>query len=49
MVAAARVFPEGRLIEIVPGQERFNFYFLLHGIVQHNAYHAGQIALLQRL
>ena len=49
LVAATRVFPEERLAEIVPGQERFNFYFLLHGVVQHNVYHAGQIALLKRL
>lgn len=31
----------------VPGQS-YNFYILLHGLVQHNLYHAGQIALLKR-
>jgi hypothetical protein len=24
------------------------YYILLHGLVQHNAYHAGQIMLLRR-
>ena len=42
------MFPEARLDELVAGQ-RFNFYFLLHGIVQHNVYHAGQIVLLKRI
>jgi uncharacterized damage-inducible protein DinB len=31
-----------------PGKE-YNNYFLLHGLVQHNLYHAGQIALLKKL
>ena len=26
----------------------FHFYFLLHGVAQHNLYHAGQIAILKR-
>jgi uncharacterized damage-inducible protein DinB len=32
----------------VAGRE-FSKYFLLHGVVQHNLYHAGQIALLSKL
>jgi len=24
-------------------------YFLLHGVIQHDLYHAGQIALLKKL
>ena len=31
----------------VPG-EKHNVYFMLHGIIQHNLYHAGQIALLKK-
>ena len=31
----------------VPGQA-YDVYFLLHGVVQHTLYHAGQIALLKR-
>ena len=40
-------FPDVRLAEKVPGR-KYDFYFLFHGIVQHNLYHAGQIALLKK-
>ena len=36
------------LSRIVVGKE-YNVYFLLHGIAQHNLYHAGQIALIKSL
>lgn len=36
-----------RLSAIIPGQ-RYSVYFMLHGVVQHNLYHAGQIALLKK-
>src|SRR6185437_4110087 len=36
-----------RLGDIVPGRD-YTVYFLLHGIAQHNIYHAGQIALLKK-
>lgn len=36
-----------RLGETVPGRE-YSFYNLLHGIVQHSLYHAGQVALLKK-
>lgn len=39
-------FPEGRLNEAEPGSGD-SFYTLLHGMVQHHLYHAGQIALLR--
>jgi uncharacterized damage-inducible protein DinB len=44
MVAA---LPEARLRERVPGK-KYNFYFMLHGVAQHELYHAGQIALLKK-
>lgn len=44
---ALDAFPEERLGATVPGRE-YSFYFLLHGIAQHNLYHAGQIALLKK-
>jgi uncharacterized damage-inducible protein DinB len=47
LVAAIRAIPEEKLNESAGGAE-YNFYFLLHGVVQHNLYHAGQIALLKR-
>lgn len=44
---AIESFGDERLEEIVPGR-KYNFYTLLHGIVQHSLYHAGQIALLRK-
>ena len=38
---------EARLADIVPGTE-YSVYFLLHGVIQHDLYHAGQIALLKK-
>lgn len=35
------------LEEIVPGR-KYTFYVLLHGIIQHDLYHCGQIALLKK-
>jgi uncharacterized damage-inducible protein DinB len=32
----------------VPGKA-YDVYFLLHGVIQHTLYHAGQIALLKRM
>ena len=39
---------ESRLNDRVPGQQ-YSVYFLLHGVVQHDLYHAGQIAILKKL
>jgi hypothetical protein len=44
--AIAALDPE-RLDEPVPGKP-YSFYFLLHGVMQHNLYHAGQIAILKK-
>ena len=38
---------DSRLGETVPGRE-YNFYYMLHGVVQHSVYHGGQITLLSR-
>jgi len=38
---------DARLKEIVLGQT-YSFYFMLHGVVQHDLYHAGQIAVLKK-
>jgi uncharacterized damage-inducible protein DinB len=35
------------LEDIVPGRD-YSFYTLLHGIVNHDLYHAGQISLLKK-
>ena len=44
--AVAALDPD-RLDERVRGKPYSN-YFLLHGVIQHNLYHAGQIALLKK-
>jgi uncharacterized damage-inducible protein DinB len=51
LVASVGAFPESRLNERVPGktQDYYNFYYMLHGIAQHELYHAGQIAILKKL
>ncbi len=38
---------DGRLKEIVLGQT-YTFYGMLHGVIQHDLYHAGQIAVLKK-
>jgi uncharacterized damage-inducible protein DinB len=48
LVRAIAEMPEPRLAEQVPGKD-YDFYFMLHGAVQHALYHAGQIALLKKL
>jgi uncharacterized damage-inducible protein DinB len=42
---AVAAFPEARLDAPVPGRE-YSFYVLLHGVVEHALYHAGQIEML---
>ena len=39
-------FPEARLGDKVSG--KYPYYGLLHGVIQHNLYHAGQIAILKK-
>jgi len=39
---------DGFLKEIVPNR-KFNFRFMLNGLIQHNIYHAGQVAYLKKL
>lgn len=43
---AASSWPEGRLNDRVPDKP-YSVYVMLHGAVQHELYHAGQIALLK--
>lgn len=39
--------PESRLSETVQGMG-YSVYYMLHGVVQHDLYHAGQVALLKK-
>ena len=46
---AILAFTEERLAGAAPASEPQTFYVLLHGVIQHSAYHAGQIALLKKI
>ena len=52
LIVAVSALPDSRLHEMVPGKEKegahYTFYYMLHGVVQHELYHAGQIALLKK-
>jgi uncharacterized damage-inducible protein DinB len=54
LVSAIREFPEARLYDATndhrdgAGGIGVTYYELLHGIVQHDVYHAGQIAILKK-
>ena len=47
LLAALATTGDERLEQTVPGRE-YPFYVLLHGVVQHDVYHAGQIAILKK-
>jgi len=51
LVAAVEEFPERSLSKQVPGKKgaHYNFRYMFHGLTQHVAYHAGQIALLKKM
>jgi uncharacterized damage-inducible protein DinB len=50
LVQAVASFPDARLGEQVPGKSEsyYNYFYMFSGIVQHELYHAGQIALLKK-
>ena len=47
LVKTVAALPQSRLRERVPGK-KYDFHFMLHGIAQHELYHAGQIAILKK-
>ena len=47
LISAVSAFPESRLTEEIPGKD-YDFTNMLLGVVQHELYHAGQIALLKK-
>ena len=47
LLKAISEFSDERLGKTVPGRT-YSYYILFHGIIQHNIYHAGQIAILKR-
>jgi uncharacterized damage-inducible protein DinB len=50
LVKAVAAFPNSRLQDQVPGktENHHTFFYMFSGIVQHDLYHAGQIALLKK-
>jgi len=48
LIQALLAMPDYRLTAQVPGKD-YDFYHMLHGAVQHEIYHAGQIALLKKV
>jgi uncharacterized damage-inducible protein DinB len=50
LIEAVAAFPDSRLNDQVPGktEDYYDFYYMFSGIVQHELYHAGQIALLKK-
>jgi uncharacterized damage-inducible protein DinB len=48
LVKTVDALPDSRLGDPVPGK-RYDFYHMLHGIAQHELYHAGQIAILKKV
>ena len=50
LVQAVAAFPDSRLQEQVPGktESHYSYFYMFSGIVQHELYHAGQIALLKK-
>jgi len=50
LVQAVSEFPDSRLGDRVPGKQgaHYTYYYMLHGVAQHEAYHAGQLALLKK-
>jgi uncharacterized damage-inducible protein DinB len=47
LMSAVATLDDSRLPDLVAG-ENYSVFFMLHGVVQHDLYHAGQIALLKR-
>lgn len=48
LVKTVARLPESRLRERVPGK-KYDFGHMLHGVAQHELYHAGQIAILKKM
>jgi uncharacterized damage-inducible protein DinB len=47
LVKTVGALPDSRLRDQVPGK-KYDFQFMLPGVVQHELYHAGQIAILKK-
>ena len=49
LIEVIKKFPEEKLDDPVPeGEHKYTFYTLIHGIIQHDIYHLGQIAYINK-
>ncbi|MEO5600097.1 MAG: DinB family protein [Cyclobacteriaceae bacterium] len=49
LISAIQKFPAAKLEEMVSNSETpHNYYQLIHGIIQHDLYHGGQIMLIKK-
>jgi uncharacterized damage-inducible protein DinB len=48
LVKSAAEFDPALLDEVIPGSPSQSYYLVLHGVIHHTLYHAGQIALLKK-
>jgi hypothetical protein len=49
LIKALENFPDEKLAELVPAaSHKYTFYTMLHGIIHHDLYHAGQIILIHK-
>ena len=49
LLSAVETFPSEKLQEEIPGStDHLTFYSMIHGIIQHDLYHAGQIFLIKK-
>ncbi len=47
LIESVSNLPEARLEETVPGKD-YSFRFMLAGIIRHDVYHSGQVAILRK-
>lgn len=49
LLEAVKVFDSARLHDLVPhNPHKYSFHTLIHGIIHHDLYHAGQIVLIKK-
>jgi hypothetical protein len=49
LIKALENFPDEKLSELVPAaSHKYTFYRMIHGIIHHDLYHAGQIILINK-
>jgi uncharacterized damage-inducible protein DinB len=50
LVETVKIFPESQLSDLAQGSRyKYNFRTMLQGIIHHDLYHIGQIALLKKI